>query len=273
MDKSKFAYTVWQWGTDNKEQFIQSLKDITKAGYKYFESTKATINVFNEDAESFMKVCKEYGVKPNGFYFHFTGDWENDVEDAKRKMPFMAACDIHRMNVQATGTKDHPTTKEELEYDLKVINAIAEASKDYDIIPCMHPHYNTTVMYENEIDFIMNNTDPELVAFGPDTAHLTAGECDPVKVIEKYKDRVNFTHLKDITEDGVQAAGMQGGVEVYSNFRELGQGIVNFPAIFKILDSVNYDGFLTVELDMSRFSHTQSAVMSLKYLNDYYNDN
>jgi inosose dehydratase len=125
-------------------------------------------------------------------------------------------------------------------------------------------------MYENEIDFILQNTDPELVAFGPDTAHLTAGKCDPVKVIKKYADRVKFIHLKDITDAGVVAAGMQAGVEVYTNFRELGEGIVDFSSVFNILDSVGYDGFLTAELDRSRFGNKESAVMSMKYLMDNY---
>jgi inosose dehydratase len=270
MGKAKFAYTVWQWGTDNKEQFVQALKDITEAGYEYFESVKATINVFNNDASAFLATCKEYGVKPIGFYFHFSGNWDNDVEDVKRKLPFMAACDIHRMNLQSTGLIGRPATQEELDYNLKVINAIAELAKEFDIIPCVHTHYNTTVMYESEIDFIMQNTDPELVAFGPDTAHLIAGKCDPVKIIKKYSDRVKFTHLKDITNDGMEAAGMQAGAEVYTNFRELGEGIVDFPSIFKILDDVGYDGFLTAELDRSRFGNKESAIMSMKYLKANY---
>jgi inosose dehydratase len=270
MGKAKFAYTVWQWGTDNKDQFIQSLKDITEAGYTTFESVKAAINVFDGDASSFKALCREYGVQPNGFYFHLNGQWLNDVEDVKSKLPFMAACGIHRMNVQATGVTGRPATQEELDYDLKAINAIAEMAKAYDILPCLHPHYNTTVMYESEIDFIMNNTDPAMVAFGPDTAHMTAGGCDPVKVIEKYAKRVKFTHLKDITNGGVEAAGMQAGVEVYSNFRELGEGIVDFPSIFRILDGVGYDGHLTVELDRSRFGNKESAVMSMNYLKANY---
>lgn len=270
MGKSKFAYTVWQWGTDNKEQFIQSLKDISEAGFEYFESVKAAIDVYDGDAASFMAQCREYGVQPNGFYFHLNGQWSNDVEDVKKKLPFMAACGIHRMNVQATAVVGRPATQEELDYDLKAINAIATLAKSYDILPCLHPHYNTTVMYESEIDFIMTNTDPALVGFGPDTAHMTAGKCDPVKVIKKYAERVKFTHLKDITSDGVEAAGMQAGVEVYTNFRELGEGIVDFPAIFTILDSVGYDGFLTAELDRSRFSNKESAIMSMKYLKENY---
>lgn len=269
MGKAKFAYTVWQWGT-GKEQFIQALKDITEAGYEYFESVKAAINAFDHDAAAFLSLCKEYGAKPNGFYFHFNGEWNNDVEDVKKKLPFMAACDIYRMNVQGTRVVGRPATQEELNYNLKAINALAELAKKYNIIPCVHPHYNTAVMYEREVDFIMQNTDPELVAFGPDTAHLVAGNCDPIKVIKKYADRVKFTHLKDMTTDGIKAAGMEAGVEVYTNFRELGEGAIDFPSIFKILDDVGYDGFLTAELDKSRFGHKESAIISMKYLKANY---
>ncbi|HOJ09590.1 MAG TPA: sugar phosphate isomerase/epimerase [Clostridiales bacterium] len=270
MGKAKFAYTVWQWGTDNKEQLRQALADIREAGFEYFESVKATINVFDNDVSGFKALCEEYGVKPVGFYFHFNGDWENDVGDVKRKLPFMAACDIHRMNVQATGVVGRPATKEELDYNIKAINAIAKLAKEYDIVPTMHNHYNTTVMYESEIDYMLQNLDPDLVAFGPDTAHLVAGQCDPVKVIKKYADRVKFTHLKDITNEGMEAAGMQAGVEVYTNFRELGEGIVDFPSIFKILDDAGYDGFLTAELDRSRFGNKESAIMSMNYLKANY---
>jgi inosose dehydratase len=143
-------------------------------------------------------------------------------------------------------------------------------AKEYDIIPCVHPHYNTTIMFESEIDFILQNTDPALVAFGPDTAHLKAGQCDPVKTIDKYKERVKFTHLKDITNEGLNAAGMRGDVEVYTNFRELGEGVIDFPGIFKVLDSAGYDGFLTAELDISRFTNKQSAIMSMNYLKAHY---
>ncbi|MBN1445288.1 MAG: TIM barrel protein [Candidatus Omnitrophica bacterium] len=270
MGKAKFAYTVWQWGTQDKGQFVQALKDITEVGYKYFESVKAAINIFERDVAGFKALCAEYNAEPIGFYFHFNGEWDNDVEDVRRKLPFMAECGINRMNVQATGAKGRPATKEELEYDLKAINAIAGITKEYGVVPCLHPHYNTTVMYENEIDFIMRNTDPELVAFGPDTAHLVAGKCDPVKVIEKYAGRVKFVHLKDITGTEAEATGMQAGVEVYSNFRELGEGRVDFPAIFRILYNAGYDGFLTAELDRSRFGNKESAMMSLKYLKEHY---
>ena len=184
----------------------------------------------------------------------------------------MVESGVKRMNIQATGLRGRPANKQELEYDLKVINTIAGLTREHSIVPCLHPHFNTSVMYESEIDFIMQNTDPSLVAFGPDTAHLVAGKCDPVKMIGRYADRVKFIHLKDITSARIEAEGTQAGVEVYSAnvFRELGEGIIDFPAIFRILDDAGYDEFLTVELDRSRFTNKESAVISMKYLKEHY---
>ena len=265
MENTRLAYTVWQWGTSTKEQFIQALKDITECGYSYFESVKTAINVFDGDASAFLSLCREYGAMPVSFYLGLS-----DVEDVILKLPFMAACGIHSMNVSAPTIKGRPATQEELDCNLRAINAIAKKAKEYDIIPCLHPHKNTSVMYESEIDFIMQNTDPALVAFGPDTAHLVAGNCDPVKVIKKYADRVRFIHLKDITGAGAEVAGMQSGVEVYGNFRELGEGIVDFPSVFKVLDGSGYNGFLMAELDRSRFGNKESARISMNYLKKYY---
>ena len=88
MGKAKFACTVWQWGTRDREQFVQALKDITEAGYRYFESVKAAINVFDGDQAGFRKLCDEYGAHPVGFYFHLNGDWDNDVKTSRGSCPF-----------------------------------------------------------------------------------------------------------------------------------------------------------------------------------------
>ena len=68
----------------------------------------------------------------------------------------------------------------------------------------------------------------------------------------------------------MQGGVMQDGVEVYENFRELGEGDVDFPKIFDILRSVHYDGYLCAELDRTRFTHKESAAISMKYLREHW---
>jgi inosose dehydratase len=267
MRNANFAYTVWQWGVQTEDQFRQALGDITEAGFFVFESVKAAIDVFGHDSERFMAVCREYGARPNGFYFHLTGDWDEDVGEFRRKLPFMAACGIHRLSFQGTGMNGRlHATREELGYNLKVLDAVGKLASEYGILPCVHPHHNTAIMFEDEIDYILENADPERVAFGPDTAHLVAGQCDPVAVIRKYAGRVKFIHLKDIASVDVASEGYAAGVEVYSSFCELGRGMVDFPGVFGALDGAGYDGDLTVELDKSRTTNKESAIISMKYL-------
>ena len=265
---AKFAYTIWQWGSE-KENVLTAFKEISDLGYKYFESTKPFIDVFKDDKECLREALAQYDLAPTGAYFHLNGTKENDIDDLENKIPFMLEFGMKNVTVQSCGVFGRTANAEELRYALDTITRIGRICKPYGITPSVHVHYNSTCMIPSDVDFILQNTDPDEVGFCPDTAHITAGGGDPVAMIEKYKDRVSFTHLKDIlTNTTLQSEGMEEGKEVYSNFRELGEGNVDYKNIFEILKSVNYDGFLCAELDRSRFSNKISAEMSLKFLKE-----
>ena len=270
MAKQKFAYAIWPWGLNTKEQMIQALKDIKEVGFTKFESVRNAIDVFKNNALEFKTITDEYGVYPVSFYFHQTGDEKTDVEEVKSKIEFLKINNVHRMSIQAPGISGRAATQEELAHVLKTIEKISHIAKEYDVIPCVHPHAGTMIMYENEIDFIMQNTAPEYVSFCPDTAHLVLGKCDPVEIFRRYIDRIRFVHLKDImknTETKV-VDGENKGFDVYSNFLELGNGNVDFKSIFKLFKKNGYDGYLTIELDKSRYTNKESAQISKRYLED-----
>ncbi|MBE6883262.1 MAG: hypothetical protein E7487_01505 [Ruminococcaceae bacterium] len=265
---AKFAYTIWQWGGD-KESVIAGCKEVSEVGYKYFESTKPFIDVFKNDKAELRSILDTYDLAPTGAYFHLNGTKENDLDDVEAKIPFMLEFGMKLMTVQAVGVFGRSANQEELDYALKTITQIGKICKPYGIKPCVHPHYNTTVMIPSDIDFIMQNTDPDEVWFCPDTAHITAGGGNAAEVVEKYKNRIGFTHLKDIlTASKLESEGMEEGKEVYSNFRELGEGNVDYKSVFESLKSINYDGFLCAELDRSRFGNKISAEMSMKFLKE-----
>jgi len=266
---AKFAHTVWQWGTETKEQFITAAKDIHDVGFEYFESVKQIIDLFKNDDAEFKAICEEYNIKPVGAYFHLNGKKENDFDEIEEKLPFMVKNNMFRMSLQGLGVFGRVANEEELKYTLETVAKIGELCKPYGIKPCVHPHYNTSIMIARDIDFIMGNTNPDEVFFGPDTAHLTAGGCNAAEYYNKYKERIAFTHLKDIkVDEEIKSEGIEQGKEVYSNFRELGEGNVDFKKCFEALKSVNYDGFLCAELDRSRFSNKISAEMNMKFLKE-----
>ncbi len=268
MSKAKLAYAVWPWGLKEKSQMIAALKDMQSIGCKYFESVATAVNLFRDSLKEFQDIVNEHQVFPVSFYFWIRGDRQNDVATIEKSLDFLAANNIKRMNVQATGKKGGGATPEELRQVLETLQAIGKITKPYGILPCIHPHANTMVMFEKEIDFIMQNTDPAEIGLGPDTAHMTKGKCDPVAVTKRYARRVGFTHIKDVRkEQKIEGDfGNSRGFEVFSSFLELGQGEVNLPGFLKVLEDVGYDGYLTIELDKAPISNQASAAANMAYM-------
>ncbi len=265
----KYAYAQWPWGVNSKEEFIQSCKDINEVGFSYFESVKAFINVFQNDIDDFLAISAEYNIKPVSFYFHLDGTRENDIDDFVNKLPFMLKTGVRQVTIQPKGVFGRTANDEELVEAVNTLTELGGICKQNGIIPSLHNHFNTVVMVERDIDFIMQNTDPAEIFYCPDTAHLVAGACDPVTIMERYKDRIRFAHLKDIVGQ-MKSGTMEHGVEVYSAdiFTELGNGVVDFAGVYDIFRQVDYDGYVCVELDKSRFGNKESAVINKQFLDE-----
>ncbi len=268
MKKAKVAYAIWPWGLKEKQQMITALKDIQALGYRYFESVATAVDMFRDNLDEFLAIVNDHQVFPVSFYFWNRGDVKNDVATVERSLEFLAANNIRRINVQAGGKKGGGATPEELRMTLDAVQRIGKVAKPYGILPCVHPHANTLVMFENEVDFIMQNTDPAEVGFGPDTAHMAKGLMDPVAVTRRYVDRVGITHLKDVRqeEQAVSDGGAAEGFEVFSSFLELGKGEVDIPGFVKALEDADYSDHLIVELDKAPVSNAESAAANMKYM-------
>ena len=273
MDASRITAAIWPWGTSTREQMVTAAQEVTAIGYKTFESVKAAIYAYDLDLAAYKEVLDKYDLKPVSFYFHFQKKEDEDkiFANLDKELEFIAALGVKRLCLQGTGGRPDVMDEANLEYELKLVEKFARRTQSFGIMSNLHNHYNTWVMYENEIDNILQNLGPDLIQMAPDTAHLMSGHCDPVKVIEKYAKRVNFIHLKDIKDPQAESAGLaSAGMEVYTNFLELGKGSIDFRKIFDILKSVNYDGPLCEELDRAPISNAESAKNNYYYiLNNY----
>lgn len=271
MDISRITCAIWPWGTETREQMELAAKEITTIGYKTFESVKAAIYAYNMDLAAYREVLERFDLKPASFYFHFPSKGMEEQElfaNLEKELEFVAKLGVSRVTLQATGGHpDRILTREELDYELKLMTRFANTAKAFSITTNLHPHDNTWVMYEEEIDYILQNTSADVLSFAPDTAHMVAGGCDPVSVMKRYADRIGFVHLKDIREYELKSEGYAtAGMEVYANFSELGTGIVDFKGAFEVLKNANYEGPLCVELDRAPLSNAASAKSNFNYV-------
>lgn len=150
-------------------------------------------------------------------------------------------------------TKKHIFTQEEwklLASGLEELGRLA-AQKDMKIV--FHHHMGTGVQTFEEIDKLMELTDPSLVNLLFDSGHLTFSDVDPEAVLKKYISRIKHVHLKDIRKevlDRVKAENMSFLNAVKAGvFTIPGDGMINFEPLFKILDENNYEGWFIVEAE------------------------
>lgn len=133
-----------------------------------------------------------------------------------------------------------------------------------------HAHLGSQFQNQHEIEFIMANTDPKHVGFVLDTGHITMAGMDPLALAKKLGHRVVEFHLKDTKpEDRGGTKHVPEGVDQMKDpyFFPLGNGGVDFVGLKKYLDSIQWKGFLVVELDTSPWRPPkESARMTAKYI-------
>jgi len=138
----------------------------------------------------------------------------------------------------------------------KGADALAAAVKDkYGMRTVFHHHGAGYVETPQEIDWLLEYTDPQLVGLCFDTGHYRlGGGKDPLAALEKYYDRVWHVHFKDFspvvaTQSAANNwdyfAAVRNGI-----FCELGKGDVQFEAISQFLIKKNYAGWIVVEQDV-----------------------
>ncbi len=97
----------------------------------------------------------------------------------------------------------------------------------------------------------------EAFGFNYDPSHLLWQGVDPARFIQEFPDRIYHVHMKDaaVTLDGY--SGILGSHLGFGaphrgwDFRSLGHGDVNFEAIIRELNRINYQGPLSVEWEDS----------------------
>jgi inosose dehydratase len=116
--------------------------------------------------------------------------------------------------------------------------------------PTLHPHTSTFVESPRELERALELTDVGLLV---DTGHLLLGGNDPLEVLRRWGERVNYVHVKDVRLDVVRqvVAERANVIEGWRRgmFCELGRGDVDLVAFFDGLRAAGYDGWIVVEQD------------------------
>ena len=165
-------------------------------------------------------------------------------------------------------------TDEQWELIAKGFNKMGELAREKDMYFTVHHHMGTGVQTAEEIDKLMEITDPNLVYLLFDTGHLSFSGEDVVGVLKKYVNRIKHVHLKDIRKSVIEDAKTKG----YSfldavragSFTVPGDGDFDFTPVFDILDEAGYEGWVVVEAeqDPAKANPYEYAVKARSYIRE-----
>ena len=263
----KVAYTGWTWlinhNDNHKWEFEQFLKEVADLQYEAVENFAFITKYFDNNADEVKGLLDKYGLEMANLYHHFSDNPQEDFEKAKGYVDFMKKIGATYMNLQAVMWNDHPhdrpIDKEAVLDYAKRSNEIGKLCTDNGIKACFHPHANTHIYTEEEIDLFLKNTDEKLVHMCLDTAHTVIGGMDPVAAFDKFGSRTAYVHFKDVDPEVDPENQMR-------RFRPLGVGTVDFKGVYKVLKKHGYDGVICVELDSQPVCNYKSAMISREYL-------
>lgn len=251
---------TWGAGTPG----TQVMAEMAKAGYVGSEMSYS----YPQAPLALNRTLKEHGLVLAAAY-----RWTNlanpalleaEIEATKEHIDFCKAAGAEFATVAEGFQSLHwdqvgertavvPFTEENWASLVKGLHICGAYARKQGITMTIHPHGGTGIESEAMIDRLMESTDPDLVGYCPDTAHIFYGGGDPVAVLRRHGKRVKYVHLKDVRPAVLaecRAKGYTFKQAVMANvFCTPGAGCLDWKGVFGALADAGYRGWLVVEAE------------------------
>ena len=289
-EKVKLGIAPIAWTNDDmpdlgkENTFEQCVSEMALAGFTGSEVG----NKYPKDPEVLKKALELRGVEICNQWFSsflITKPFEEVEKEFRAQLTFLKAMGAKVIGASeqshsVQGQLDTPIfghkyvmNDEEWDTFCTGMNKLGKIAKEeYGIALTFHHHMGTVVQSLEEVDRMMENTDPEYVSLLFDTGHFTYCGEDPLEVVKKYVHRIKHVHLKDIRPEVVEQvkkenmsflAGVRAGA-----FTIPGDGCINYDPIFKVLEDAGYEGYMVVEAeqDPAKANPFEYAKMGREYI-------
>lgn len=141
-------------------------------------------------------------------------------------------------------------------------NRLGARARESGVDVALHLDCLGAIHSREDVEALLQATDPDLVGLALDTAELTIAGLDPVELYRSHPDRVRHVHLKDTRfadtgeeylQPGAEVAMLHGGggrrIERWFFELGVGGGLVDVPGFVAALREGGYRGAVIVESD------------------------
>lgn len=240
----KVGYASMTWGKDER----QAIDDISSLGYPGIQMRNNAVSEFKPD--ELRTLLQQRHLK-----FIALSSGELNIDPAVEAQQV----DLHVANAKFVKAVDglylqildqlkpypRTVTPEECVRLGKLLTELGKRVSDEGVKLGYHNHMNTISEHPENLQRVMDASDPRYVGLELDTAHYVAGGGDPAEAILHYGERLLFLHLKDVVDIPLNTPGAKYPFK----FVELGRGRVNLPAVMDAIRKTKFKGWAIVELD------------------------
>lgn len=266
--------------------FEQTIDEMALAG---FEGTELG-SKYPTDPDVLKQALDLRGLKASGawvslFFASKGGAYEQTLAGFQHQIPFFQKVGIQDIYVAEVTHAVHqqpvPALANRPVFDadqwqgmVRGLNEMGKIAADNGLRVCYHHHTGTAVQDNADVDRLMADTDPRYVWLLLDTAHITVGGGDALKLTRDHARRIGHVHLKQVRSAVLERVRNEG----LSFWDALKAGIFTVPGdpegmldldpVLTILDESGYQGWLLIEAeqDPAKANPLKYAKMARAYL-------
>ena len=260
------SWGVWFPRDDKQIPWQRCLDEIAEAGYQWTEL--GPYGYLPTDLATLQAELSKRGLRASGTFAmgHLEDEaaWpglEKQVLGAGESLAYLGAefliliddtyTNLWTGEATAPSKLDEEAWKRLIDRIHQVVDLVADR---FGLRVVFHPHAETHVEYEGQIERLLSQTDAERVLLCLDTGHHAYRGGDPIGFLRRHHQRIPYLHLKSVRPDLQRKVAEENipfahavGMDL---FCEPSQGVVDFPALCQVLQEIDYHGYAIVEQDM-----------------------
>jgi inosose dehydratase len=259
------SWGVWFPDDPAQTPWHRFLDELAAAGYEWLEL--GPYGYLPTDPARLRDELDRRGLKVSGQAvfggLHHPEKWPSDLADARRVAELVTALGArHVVLLPDLYTDLDGNLLEPPELDSEAWGTLVRATselgrvlkEEYGVAAVFHPHADSHVGTQPQVERFLEDTDPDAVSLCLDTGHIAYYDGDNVELIRKYPDRIGYLHMKQAdpavlkevrAENLAFAEAVRRGVMC-----EPPKGAPAVEPVLDALDGLDAELFMIVEQDL-----------------------
>ena len=226
-NKGRIGIQLYSIKDELAKDFTGSLKKLSDIGYSSVEPYGFTKDdFFGHTMKELSNIVKDMGMTISGSHIWSSISVNNPTEkewDFWKNVAGIMKSGGGKCAVQSSLPKAE--TVDDLKRIVSYFNHAGEICKEEGVKFAFHNHTEVFSEIEGELilDYLINNTDPELVFFQMDWGHTVNGGGDCLRILRDFPKRIALWHASDFDAKS-------------RKYTEVGKGSVPYKAMFELAD-------------------------------------